>query len=358
MGFTEVVNDQAYLKAGILGLQGSGKTMTAAKLLIGLHKHLAAKQVIDPKLPVHFIDSETGSTWLRPLFEQAGIRLLADKTRAFPALVRGCKEVAKLNGLLLIDSITHFWRELCEAYAKEKNRRKLEFADWNVIKSRWQEFTDSYVNGPYHCVMNGRQGYEYDMYEDDNGKKKIEKSGVKMKAETETGYEPNLLVLMERHQELDGTSVSRQWRTAYILKDRGQDIDGKCFNDPDFANFLPHINRLNLGGAHLGVDTSETSQGTFPRDDNSWRYEREQKDAYLAEFQGLAVKHYPSQTAADKQAKAALVFEIFGCHSWEKVTQMGLIDIKAGYFKAHEKLEGRPAPDAPALPPIGEANPF
>jgi hypothetical protein len=357
MGFTEVVNDQAYLKAGLLGLQGAGKTMTGAKILIGLHKHLVARKVIDPALPVHFMDSETGSTWLRPLFADAGITLMVDKTRAFPALVRGCKEVSKLKGLLLIDSITHFWRELCEAYAKEKNRRKLEFSDWNVIKSRWNEFTDLYVNGAFHCVMCGRQGYEYDMYEDDNGKKKIEKAGVKMKAETETGYEPNLLVLMERHQELDGSSIKRQWRTAYILKDRCQDIDGKSFDNPDFADFLPHINRLNLGGDHVGVDTSETSQGTFPRDDNSWKYERDQCTIMLEEIKGLMVRYYPSQSADDKRAKADLVREFFNTESWTKVELMSLLELRTAYVKLHTKLVGAP-PEGTPQPPALADQPF
>lgn len=344
MPFAEVINDQAYLKAGFMGLQGSGKTYTAAQIAIGLHKLLAERKIIAPKLPVYALDSETGSTWLKPMFEKEGIRLFADKTKAFPALVRGCQEVAKQKGILLIDSITHFWREICDAYAKEKRRRKLEFQDWGTIKAQWQQFTDLYVNGTFHCVMCGRQGYEYDMYVDeDDGKRKIEKSGLKMKAETETGYEPNLLVVMERHQELDtnGVSVKEVWRTAYVLKDRADLIDGKSFKNPTFNDFAPHVNTLNLGGEHVGVDTSETSQGTFPRDDTGWRYEKEQKEVMLAEFQGLAVKHYPSQSGDDKKAKAALVFEIFGCHSWEKVQQKSLEEIKDGFHKAYQKLEGK-----------------
>lgn len=349
MPFAEVVNDQAYLKVGFMGLQGSGKTYTAAQIAIGLHKLLVERKIIDRKLPVFALDSETGSTWLKPLFEQAGIRLFADKTKAFPALVRGCQEVAKQNGILLVDSITHFWREICEAYARDKKRRKLEFQDWGTIKSRWEEFTNLYVNGSFHCIMCGRQGYEYDMYVDEeDGKRKIEKAGLKMKAETETGYEPNLLVVMERHQELDtnGQTVKRVWRTAYVLKDRADLIDGKSFDNPTFESFAPHINTLNLGGEHVGVDTSESSQGTFPRDDNHWRYEKEQKEVALAELQALMVQHYPTRSGADSQAKLALLLEIFDCRSWEKVQQKSLQEIREGYEKTHLKLEGKPVATA------------
>jgi hypothetical protein len=161
---------------------------------------------------------------------------------------------------LLIDSISHFWREFTEAYAKKRNRhRGLEFSDWAYLKSEWGKFTDAYVNSAAHIIMCGRAGYEFDFFEDENGKKQLEKTGVKMRAETETGYEPSLLIWLERHMDMDSRKV---YREAHVLKERFDVIDGKTFRDPTFANFLPHIELLNLGGQQVGVDTTRTSEAS------------------------------------------------------------------------------------------------
>ena len=76
------------------------------------------------------------------------------------------------------------------------------------------------------------------------------------------GYEPSLLVLMERHMDVATNKVRR---TASVLKDRACLIDGKEFKNPEFKNFLPHIERLNLGGNELGVD-GDNSEATIPPD--------------------------------------------------------------------------------------------
>ena len=54
-------------------------------------------------------------------------------------------------------------------------------------------------------------GYEYDYFEDEAGKKQLEKTDIKMKAEGEMGYEPSLLVLMERHTVME---TMKAYRTA------------------------------------------------------------------------------------------------------------------------------------------------
>ncbi|GAG21178.1 unnamed protein product, partial [marine sediment metagenome] len=74
--FQPVTGAQAFLKAGIYGFEGAGKSMTAALLAIGLHQHAKLTK------PVAYFDTETGSDYLRELFELAGIELVAIKTHA------------------------------------------------------------------------------------------------------------------------------------------------------------------------------------------------------------------------------------------------------------------------------------
>ena len=98
--------EMAYLKMGLYGGAGSGKTFTASDIAIGLHKFVKAKK------PIYFIDTETGSDFVLDKFEKAKIKLQVAKSRAFMDLVAGVDEAEKDGSIILIDSITHFWNEL------------------------------------------------------------------------------------------------------------------------------------------------------------------------------------------------------------------------------------------------------
>jgi hypothetical protein len=342
MPFTEVANDQAYLKAGFLGLQGSGKTYTAAQTAIGLHDLLISRGLCGADDPIFMCDTEVGSAWIRGKIAEAGKKFQADKTRSFKSLIDDCELVAKRNGILIIDSITAYWRELCEAYARKKERRSLTFQDWGAIKSIWSEFTDLYVNGPFHCVMCGRQGYEYDFFEDADGKKQLEKTGIKMKGEGETGYEPSLLVVMERHQQLgNNNQIEEVWRTAYILKDRSNTIDGQSFKNPTFGDFAPHINCLNLGGEHVGVDTSRTSESLIVKE-QSRENENARREVTLDEISELIKKYYPGMSADDKAARGDILEKHAGTRSFKKVETFDLNELRRLHHKLSVDLEKKP----------------
>ena len=328
----------AYLKMGIMGFAGSGKTYTATATAIGLVSHMRDLKVASSAKPLFFLDTETGSDWVRPRIEKAGVPLYTAKTRCFTDLVDAVKEAELNASMLLVDSITHFWVELCGSYMKAKKRTRLQFDDWGYLKGEWRKFTDLFINSNLHIILCGRAGYEYDYFEDEAGKKQLEKTDIKMKAEGEMGYEPSLLVLMERHTDLE---TMKAYRTATVLKDRATLIDGKQFRDPGFEQFLPHIQALNLGGKQLGVDTTRTSESTVPADirDNN----RVQRKIVLDEIETLMVLHYPGQSAADKKRKIELLREHFQA-SWTEISEvMPLADLRAGYDTLHQDLERKPS---------------
>ena len=74
--FRDATNDQAYFKAGLMGLTGSGKTYTSVLLAIGLHQYLKEHNQPEGSNPIMFLDTETGSDWVRDMFDEAGIKLL------------------------------------------------------------------------------------------------------------------------------------------------------------------------------------------------------------------------------------------------------------------------------------------
>lgn len=318
MLFKAATNTQAYLKAGIMGFAGDGKTYTATTLAIGLVGMMRKLKLKDGEKPVMFLDTETGADWIKPRFDAANIELFTAKTRAFTDLLSAISEAEKNGSVMIIDSITHFWRNITEEYAQRKGRKNgLQFQDWAWLKAQWGRFTDQFVNSNAHIIMCGRAGYEYDFFEQEGGKKELEKTGIKMKAETETGYEPSILVLMEKHRDMKTGEV---WRTASILKDRSTRIDGKEFRNPTFEDFRPHIEFLNLGGQQLGVDTSRTSSELFTDDgEPKWEREKRMKEIALDEIQSVLEKHHGGSSQDSKRARADVVEKIVGTRSWERI---------------------------------------
>lgn len=317
------VNQTAFLKAGLMGFAGSGKTFTAARLASGL------SQRIGDKKPVAMFDTETGSDFLIPFFREAGIELLVAKTRSFRDLLTFMREAEGVASVAIIDSISHVWKELITAYTKRLNRRNgLSFKDWGPIKDEWQQFTDLYLNSQMHVLMCGRAGYEYDFQEDEDGKKELIKTGTKMKAEGEMGYEPSLLIEMERVPRNNGT---KGWNhLATILKDRTDLMNGQQIVNPTFESFAPVIGFLNVGGHHVGVDNTRSSEDLF--DSPESRSERKRKVEITLEIitDTLVEGGIAGTSKADKEAQIKHLKDAFGTSSWTAIKGMRLEDLQEG----------------------------
>jgi hypothetical protein len=335
---TDEQEDQGYLKAGFLGFPKSGKTFTACLLAIAVKQHFGMAG------PIAMYDTEAGSVYLRPTVKAlTGENLLARRSRSFDELMRWADTCVQAGvSVALVDSITHPWRELCDSYLAQVNERRaqkrwskqtrIEFQDWNVIKPRFAAWTDFYLNAPLHIIVCGRAGYEYDNEErdDGSGKKDLVKSGIKMKTETEFGFEPSLLVSMESEQAVAKDNARSIVRSASVLGDRFNAIDGRraifpSTDDPKealhhvFEFFRPHIELLTFG-AHAPIDLqSKTDFALDEQGDDNWAAEKRQRQILCEEIQGVFVSRFPGQTAAEKKAKADLLEKTFGTRSWTKV---------------------------------------
>jgi hypothetical protein len=334
MKLTPAENKQAYLKAGILGFAGSGKTFTAATLAIGLHKFIKSRK------PVSMLDSETGSDYVLPLFKKEKIELLSAKSRAFIDLVGVTQEAMKVSDILIVDSLTHYWDELRTSFQKKRNLENLTLRHWIPIKQEWRTFTDLFVNSALHIIVCGRAGWEYDYHEDEEGVKELIKTGTRMKTEGEMSYEPSLLVEMEKVRTEQGKIGQPFVHRAWILKDRCDAINGKSFDNPTFESFLPHIKQLNLGGDHMGVDTTRSSAELFDGP-GSRSKEFKRREIAMEELQDELVLKWPGQTAAEKKAKIQTIKDLFGTTSWT-----ALRDVQADVLEQGlQTLKSMPNPE-------------
>jgi hypothetical protein len=101
--FKPAESSSAYLKAGLTGFAGSGKTKTASIIAIGLVR--LARQLGLPiaERPVYFLDTEPGAHWVRPDFEKAGERARLGDVEIYADLVAAVPEAEKSASVLIIN---------------------------------------------------------------------------------------------------------------------------------------------------------------------------------------------------------------------------------------------------------------
>jgi len=322
-------NQTAFLKAGIMGFAGSGKTFTAKELAIGLSK------LVNDGKPVAFFDTETGSDFLIPAFKEAGIQLLVAKSRSFADLKTFMGEAESVASVGIIDSVTHVWTDLVDSYrAKLRRKNGLLFQDWGPIKAEWGEFTKLYINSRCHVVLCGRAGYEYDMEQDESGKKELIKTGTKMKAEGEMSYEPSLLLEMERvnpAEKLERGQRSTFIHRCYVLKDRTDRMNGKAVDNPKFEDFAPVISFLNIGGEHVGVAASErSSQDLFDSPDGLYERKKQVEIALELIQDSMVEGEIGGTSAKAKEEQIRHLKLAFGTSSWRAIQDMRLEALEDG----------------------------
>lgn len=359
-----------YLKAGFLGFNGSGKTRTATLLACWIKNRFKLPG------PIAFFDTEDGSGYVRDLIiELTGMEPVGIKSRSFDDLMQVGQEcVDNSIAVLLVDSITHPWRNLCDSYlagvneahkrrCEEKNWRfspktRLEFQDWNPIKAKWANWADLYLTSPLHIVMCGRAGYEYDYEINDQGKKELIKTGTKMKTETEFGFEPSLLVEMEAEVERTGEG-DRTVRIATVRKDRFALIDGKSRAFPGLGDarkemeavasfFDPHLGKLNPD-LHAPVKTAIRPMDVDADGNGDWEKEKKTRAILCEEIQGVLVSAIPGQSADEKKRKADLLMNNFGTRSWTAIESMQSEKLRAGMEALKSELAAsQPKPEEPS----------
>ncbi len=330
-----------YLKAGFLGFNKSGKTFTATELAIGVREALGLKGNIA------MFDTEASGQYVAGrVKEKTGKDLIGVQARSLDEMVEftqwaEAEAIKDRISVALIDSVSHPWKELMESFkaqvnaARAKKRMppitKLQFQHWGDIKGKWGVFSDLFLNSKLHIVICGRAGYDWDFQEDEDGKKELVKTGKKMKTEGEFGFEPSLLIDMERIQsKVQEEGDSRITHRATVIGDRFNVIDGKVCDNPTFEFFKPYIDLLKPG-AHAAVDTQTQTDFKITEDgETQGRYDKRRRVILTEEIQGLLVAAWPGQSAAEKKSKVEAYFRVFETRSWTAVEACDVPTLKSG----------------------------
>lgn len=339
--FKKLENNRPFLKMALEGFAGDGKTFTGVEVAIGVHK------LIKSNKPIAMFDTERALKALKWRFDEAGIEaMIEDEERSLQSLHNAIKWCEDGNAdILLIDSITHVWEEFLRAYmnrpgkdGRPLKRNRLEFQDWGVLKPQWKElFSTPFVMAKCHIIFTGRAGYEYsDERNEETGKREIFKSGIKMKAETETAFEPDILVLMQKVQELLGDE-KKIWREAMVVKDRTTQIDGKTFKNPTFEDFYPAIKVL-LDGTLREMHGAQIPD-TFSEFESKYSEIGKEREVIVAEIEGCFELMGLGTGADDKQKKVWILDQVYGVKSIEGLSKKNNTTLRTGLHVVKEFAE-------------------
>jgi hypothetical protein len=343
------VTEQGSAKMAWFGPQGSGKTMSAVQVAVGLAHHF------HKDAPIAFFDTEKGSDFAKPLCDAEGIRMLRIKSRAFADLLEALKEAEQMGACaLIVDSMSHVWTELMDAFCRQKKISRIEFQHWRELKAVWREWVDAMLNTRLHILIAGRAGKEYEYQENDNGKKELITTGTKLKAEGEFGYEPDILVELWNERKEGAKRGSHLVHKGIVLKDRAWGLNGKEFVWEDRASykkgdyqlvykcFEPYFKFLAIGGEHhAAIDVERTSDGMFAGEngDSAYYHRLRMRQACLEDWDATMELMFPGSAGAMKRMRAVIGEAITGVRSRTRLEQFDVAQLQQciGILMAFER---------------------
>lgn len=246
--FTKAVSERKYMKLGLYGKTGSGKTLTALLVAEGLAKRDGGR--------VAFIDTEHGTAFYDKAIPERTVHPDAfdfDRivTRSIFEVLEAVEELdPKEHSVLVIDSITHLWDAARASYnGKMMSNGGIPIQAWGAIKKPYKRIMSLFLDGSFHAILCGREGVE--MEDDADGNPVV--VGKKMRAEGETAFEPHMLVQMRPKREEDGQHTI----AAFFEKDRSGILTGKTILWPNYSTFEPVVNVLAGGVPSSKIGTPE-----------------------------------------------------------------------------------------------------
>lgn len=316
MTFTlEPAATPVYAKVGFYGHTGTGKTFTLAKV--------ASQFIRDycPDRQLAIFDTEPSAGYIKDMVGKiTGKNLLAIVSRSFSELLLFADQCREQGYVAALDSATHPWRDLMSNYLTAKASRikaaggnprsvRLTLKDWGPIKDTWSQFAEKFCFDPVHWFIAGREGDVWETMTDDEGQEELQKTGTKMKTETELGYEPALLTRMSLR---DGKHI------AEVVKDRFDLLTGQRHPDPDIEFFRPWFDNLDLVGKHRVPNPNPPE--VFPKGHGrNPEAVRRQREALLENIKDDLLVVYPSTGKDDRLGKVTALRTVFDTSAWTEL---------------------------------------
>lgn len=268
-GFRKAKAEQAALKMGLYGPPGSGKTFTSLLLAEGLGK-LTGKRVayIDTERGTDFYCQAVTTRSVHPEAFDFDALYTRSLTEALSA-VRALKP--EEHGVVVLDSVTHLWEAAMAAYAgRTTSIGTIPMHAWGKIKKPYKDLMALLLSLPIHVLICGRQKT---VYAEDEETEELKATGVTMRAEGETPYEPHILIRMESIKPKKTNELATI--VAYAEKDRTGVLSGRSFVNPSFETLCKPLLGL-LGSVQAHVATGDEAAA---KDAEALQEQEKERDA-------------------------------------------------------------------------------
>lgn len=234
---TKAKPEQGKLKIGLYGKAGTGKTETALLIAEWLAK--------EEKKRVLFINTEPGGTD----FYCMEVKGRSPHPEAFDFDRIDTKQIIEVRdyiptidtsvyGVLIIDSVSHLWDSASGLYTgRLTSEGTYPIHAYAKIKKPFRQLMDNARAANLHYVVCGREQNEFERHSSDNWEFK----GTKMRAEKETGHEPDITIQMMQTRNVE----TKEFKISmYVEKDHSGLMQGKTIDWPTGETFKPWYDLL------------------------------------------------------------------------------------------------------------------
>jgi AAA domain len=246
---TKAKPEQSKLKIGLYGKAGTGKTLTA--LLI------AEWLALQEKKRVLFINTEPGGTdfYTMAVKDRSPHPTEFDFDRIDTKQILEVRDyIPKIDtttyGVLIIDSASHLWDSASGLYTgKLTSEGTYPIHAYAKIKKPFRQLMDNARAADLHYIVCGREQNEFERHSADNWEFK----GTRMRAEKETGHEPDITIQMMQTRNVE----TKEFKISmYVEKDHSGLMQGKTIDWPTGETFKPWYELLK-GVKHTPVQSIE-----------------------------------------------------------------------------------------------------
>ena len=241
MPFEEAERTNLYLRCALFGPSGSGKTMTGLRMAKGIADKMG--------VPFAVIDTESRSASKYADRFSFQVDNLGEKT--IDHYLASMEEAKKAGyKVLLIDSLSHAWKELTEEADRIalRNTNKNNFTPWKQLNPKQERFKDAILNYPGHIIATMRSKTEWVIGTGKDGKMAPEKLGLAPVQGKEIEYEFDLLVELSQHH------------LATVTKDRTGKFQDETIEKPGEEFGVALYDWLASGKAVITKNSAETKQ--------------------------------------------------------------------------------------------------
>ena len=194
MPFIDAERTQLYARVALFGPSGSGKTMTALRIAKGIAGKMG--------LPFAVIDTEARSASKYAGTGRFAFKVDNLKDKTIDHYLTSMEE-AKNAGykVLVIDSLTHAWRELTEEVDRIalRSNSKNTFTPWAQVNPKQKRLIDAILNYPGHIIVTMRSKTEWVITQNKDGKSTPQKIGLAPEQGKGIEYEFDLLIEMDQN---------------------------------------------------------------------------------------------------------------------------------------------------------------